>query len=257
VLLFVTKTTTAGSREPSGRQRLTVTGGRPKRGRGIRYGFAALVVLATVLTWGVVSRSKHARLVEAVQDKNSVEVARLLRQGADPNFTFPTDPPKRFWPRFLGRLGVPVYEGFRVSLLVAALSHRDHASASALLEAGADPNVHFGGFNTPALCIAVGNADAHGAVVRLMLDKGADIEASDGYGSTALIEAANANRLDLVKLLLARGADPKAVVGHYGPHTALTAAINKGNAEMARLLIAAGADITLKSRGGQSLIKLA
>src|SRR5687767_15371449 len=52
---------------------------------------------------------------------------------------------------------------------------------------------------------AVRRGDA--ASVTALLDKGADVNAKFRYGATALFKAAERGNLDIVKLLLARGAD--------------------------------------------------
>jgi ankyrin repeat protein len=47
-------------------------------------------------------------------------------------------------------------------------------------------------------------------LVRRLLDEDADIEASDSHGNTALHEAARAQNLSTIVLLLSAGADPDA-----------------------------------------------
>lgn len=75
--------------------------------------------------------------------------------------------------------------------------------------------------------------------VQELLDKGADINEWN-YG-TALVFAASENKLDIAKLLIARGADLNAL-GKNG-WTALGCAAQEGYGDMVDLLIAKGADI--------------
>lgn len=59
-----------------------------------------------------------------------------------------------------------------------------------------------------ALHYAIGKGDND--IVKLLIDKGADVNSSDSYGNTPLMEAADMfdNDDTIIKLLLERGADP-------------------------------------------------
>src|SRR5262245_3231152 len=71
--------------------------------------------------------------------------------------------------------------------LIGALLHDDLAGAKRLLEGGADPNQgRFVGFSP--LLVAIVRQDV--VLVRLMIEKGADIQFRDRSGSTALMWAA-------------------------------------------------------------------
>ena len=75
-----------------------------------------------------------------------------------------------------------------------------------LLEIGADPNVGGEDGNIPLVDASLKGFDA---VVSLLLDHGAGVnKVSAVSGTTALYAAASFGRLSVVKLLLARGADP-------------------------------------------------
>src|SRR4030095_5333613 len=54
------------------------------------------------------------------------------------------------------------------------------------------------------------------ANVTALLDKGVDVNAKFRYGMTALFKAAERGHVDIVKLLLARGADIKVKDTFYG-----------------------------------------
>jgi len=88
------------------------------------------------------------------------------------------------------------------------------------------------------LASSVGNEDAEG-IVTALLQHGADINARNGNGSTALIMAAEHRHPSIVRILLGRGAEINAVSAHG--HTALFLAERHHDKEMTDLLEAAGA----------------
>ena len=81
------------------------------------------------------------------------------------------------------------------------------------------------------------------ARVDALLEAGADIDARDQYGQTALMNAARRGDAPLVRLLTGRGAtlDHTAKFGL----TALMLAVINNHTEVVRLLVAAGADTTI------------
>jgi ankyrin repeat protein len=74
----------------------------------------------------------------------------------------------------------------------------------------------------------------HETVVRLLLEKGAGIEAKDKHGETALIKAAESGYEAVIQLLLEKGADIEAEGGFK--ETALTKAARHGHKAVVRLL---------------------
>jgi uncharacterized protein len=85
----------------------------------------------------------------------------------------------------------------------------------ALLERGADPGVHARGFNgvaplNSAAATTFKPAEACTEIAALLLEHGADADAAQGGGATALHSAAMTRNADLARLLLDRGADPDA-----------------------------------------------
>lgn len=79
------------------------------------------------------------------------------------------------------------------------------------------------------------------------LAEGADVDARDGHGQTALMLAARAGALPVVALLLDHRADPD-VAAKYGL-SALMLAIVAGHGEVAHCLVEAGADLALTGTG--------
>jgi N-acyl-D-amino-acid deacylase len=122
--------------------------------------------------------------------------------------------------------------------LLGALLHNDRAEAARLLRAGADPNEgQF--FGMPPVLLAIVRQDLE--LVRLLTAKGADLNAADRSGSTALMWAAFNETGDatLVAELLERGADPRAA--NKAGETALDWALRRGETPAAGALRKAGA----------------
>lgn len=83
--------------------------------------------------------------------------------------------------------------------------------------------------------------------VRELLEQGMDIDARDGHGQTALMNAAHAGQLELARLLIEKGAALN-VTAKYTLSALMLALIAK-HPRVARLLIEAGADINIRSSG--------
>lgn len=97
-------------------------------------------------------------------------------------------------------------------------------------------------------------------IVRMLIDRGATVNDETGYsGPTALQESAANGHFEVVKLLLAANADVNAApCGFYGS-TALQAAVEGGHLEVLNLLLTAGANINGVSwsiRGGRNTTAL-
>ncbi len=75
---------------------------------------------------------------------------------------------------------------------------------------------------------------------RLLLEKGADVNAHDGYRGNALQAASEMGHEAVVRLLLEKGADVNAQGGYHG--NALQAASEMGHEAVVRLLLERGAD---------------
>ncbi|HUT61814.1 MAG TPA: ankyrin repeat domain-containing protein [Phycisphaerae bacterium] len=122
-----------------------------------------------------------------------------------------------------------------------ASSSGNREVALLLLAEGADVNAQPGGGERSALHFAV--QGGHAALVELLLNHGADIEAkqefsSDADGVTPLLLAAGKGNVEIVKLLLSKGADLKATDNNG--LTALSYAARKGNVPLLRVLVAKG-----------------
>lgn len=121
-------------------------------------------------------------------------------------------------------------------LMYSAL-YADHAMVKVLLDSGADPDAA-NDLGATALMWAVHDVEK----TRLLLDRGAQTEARGDDGRTPLIIAASrAGSAPVVKLLLDRGARANAIAGNGT--TALREAANAADPEVMQLVIASGADV--------------
>jgi len=113
-----------------------------------------------------------------------------------------------------------------------------------LLKAGANPNDRDRSNGTTPLMIAA----AHGndAIIRLLLQKGAQVNAKNTYGETALMYGALRGNPTAVKTLLQAGATVNGA-NHLG-QTALIFAVQRGSVPVAQLLLANGANPRAASR---------
>ena len=128
-----------------------------------------------------------------------------------------------------------------VRLLVEAGADKDKAKNSGetplLVNEIASVSVVHGSGETP---LYIASANGHLEVVRLLVEKGADMDKGRDNGLTPLLAACYAGHLEIVRLLVEAGAD-KDKVKNDGCTPLLVASIT-GHLEIVRLLIEAGAD---------------
>ncbi|KAG9203889.1 hypothetical protein G6514_002050 [Epicoccum nigrum] len=84
----------------------------------------------------------------------------------------------------------------------------------------------------------------HGALVEMLLDKGADVNAQGGYYGNALQAASARGHEQVVKMLLDKDADVNAQGGDYG--NALQAASAGGHEQVVKMLLDKDADVNVQ-----------
>ena len=176
------------------------------------------IMIAGLWTLGVLCAAGDTRLSEAAMQGNSDAVRTLLKEKVDVDAAQGDGTTALHWAAFRDDLemvkwllaaGANVKATTRegaITPLFMACTNGNAAIIGAMLKAGADANA-VNGNGTSALMTAAssGSVDA----VKLLLDRGADVKTKEHvHGQTALMFAAALNRYEVVKLLMARGAEP-------------------------------------------------
>lgn len=153
----------------------------------------------------------------SVAEGNAAHVTLLLEAGIDP--------------------AVP--NAAKRTALWIAVERKQPAALAALLAGGVAPNEH----NAPVLeygktivSQAVDSGDP--ALVRALVEAGADARKVNEYGVPPLAEAARVGNLEMCRILLKGGADPNAAPGGY---PLLFGPVNENHPEVVRLLLQSGA----------------
>jgi uncharacterized protein len=135
--------------------------------------------------------------------------------------------------------------------LLAAAESGDHAAAMRMVSVkGANVNATDADGST-AIMYASANGDLE--LVRALIKAGANVKLKNQLGTSAITEAAIIGSAPIVDALLQAGADPN--FKNPNGETPLMAAARSGKVDAAKALLAAGADINAKETwGGQSAI---
>ncbi|KAH0541631.1 hypothetical protein FGG08_003921 [Glutinoglossum americanum] len=215
-----------------------------------------------LLEKGAVPNARSETLFRAAMSGNEIVVGLLLDGGADPN----------------------ARDNDGMTVLYSA-SRRGHgAVAQLLLERGANPVLGPQGDGYWSF-LHWGTSRGQEAIVRLLLNKGVDVNAQNEDGQTALHEAVHRCYLGIAQLLLANGADAKVrdKVGwtalHYVEHEAMVSLLIEkgahpnaqnangwtalhfsaygGRKQLVQMLLQKGADQNVQDEYGSTALHLA
>lgn len=157
----------------------------------------------------------------------------------------------------VGLLKVLVLSMFFVSLLflnscanlIDAAKKGDTADVKTLLNKGADANAKDKGGWT---ALMEASQNGHTEIVNALLNKGADVNAKFNNSWTALMFASEKGHTEIVKALIAKGADVNAKLNDG--YTALMFASAEGHTEIVKTLLNKGADVNVKDKGGRTAL---
>ena len=150
------------------------------------------------------------------------------------------------------RADVNVKNRYDVPPLALACTNANPRMVDLLLEAGADPKAAPAGEPVLMTAARTGNVDA----VKALLGRGAEVNTPEPLrGQTALMWAAIENHPAVVRHLLENGADVHA--RSKAGSTSLMFAAREGHLETARILVESGADVNQAMPNGATVLMLA
>ncbi|KAK4077918.1 uncharacterized protein Triagg1_3612 [Trichoderma aggressivum f. europaeum] len=150
------------------------------------------------------------------------------------------------WSETYWKTSVMAIDGNLTDLIIASY-YGHHAVVKLLVEEGADIEAKDGDGQTPLLWAAI---VGHETVVKLLVEKGADIEVEDNFGQTPLSRAAENGHEAIVQLLAEKGAGIEAE--REDCLAPILWAAMAGHEAVVKLLIEQGADIEVKDEDGQT-----
>ena len=137
--------------------------------------------------------------------------------------------------------------------LIQAAWDGDSSKVQALLQAGADVNAsNREGLTALMASTSGGRGTGDAGIAKALIAKGADVNAANIYGRTALMEVARNGNLEFVNLLLAHGANVNAKP--TGGVTALMQAALNGHTAIVGALLEYGADPNASDEQGHTAL---
>jgi hypothetical protein len=196
---------------------------------GISCAIAAAAIGLVLTTLVFVAESGARRMLVHAAKTNNIELVKLLTGvGADVNVK--------------GKL--------HHSPLWFACRNGNLEMVNLLLANGADLE-----FSSPQSLLDIASYHCRTEIVRLLLNRGIDVNLKDPYGQTALMAASRGGALDVAKILVEHGADVNAATTHGA--TALLYACDHSAISLAKLLLENGANPEVKATYGDSPMLIA
>lgn len=204
----------------------------------------SVVILTALFAWylgtTVSQDRKNYALIEAVKQQNIAAVQSCLNRGADPNAR-EIRIGEFVWRQYVSDV---TNDRSRHPAIQVALNYRDHtrdpqfSMIKLLLKRGADVNARDSdGVTLLHFCCERQEIE----LARYLLDQGADVNAVDHFGGTPLMWSAGQNRESLITLLLDRGARVNDT--DSSGDTALMRAVQNSAPGAMRILLRRGAEV--------------
>jgi ankyrin repeat protein len=133
------------------------------------------------------------------------------------------------------------------SKFAIAIEDGNLGAIKALVESGAHPDtlIEYGVHKITPLMKACHHGEQE--IVQYLLDKGANVNAADDQGDTALYTAVLARRVEIVRVLISRGA--KVNMRNLRGLTPIASAAWAGSTQIVKILADAGADLRAETHG--------
>ena len=209
-------------------------------------------------------------LIVATRSGDEAMVKLLVERGADTSITDKQGVTALAWATRLNDRAIvellkkagakkPEFlEGSIATALWAAAKNGDAARVRELLSRGAKPDVVVEDREGKHLALVSAAKEGHLEVVQLLIQRGANVNAGAQVSLTGnitpLMAAAKAGRVEVIKALLGAKADlgVKDIGPNSNSETALHYAARGGSAGAIQALLAGGAEINTKARGGRT-----
>jgi ankyrin repeat protein len=137
-----------------------------------------LLLIASTLTTR--SQDKNELLFKAVLEGDKTKVEKLIKEGADVNYTKEVRP------------------SWKMNLLITSITNKQFAISKVLIENKADVNWK-DAFKTSAILYAASSGNVE--LVKLLLANGANINDNDGQGNSVLSAARESENEDMIKFV--------------------------------------------------------
>ncbi len=221
--------------------------------RARQFRLSCLILLTVGVSWPMADDASDS-FYNAIRGNDLAQLKALAAQGGDVNTRDTRAETPLMYAATVGSLdamkfllekGADVNAQNQYGSTALIWSATDLAKVQLLLEHGANPNLASKRGRTALLVAAM--SDRSAPIVRLLLSKGADIQAKDFLKTAALKAATFGNDTETVRLLLDAGLDPNAA-DLPGLTPLMMAAGWNGNLETVKLLLAKGANVNAVSR---------
>ena len=196
-------------------------------------GSLALALLVAVPP-PAMAANRDSRLADAVERQDRQAIATLLKARPDVN-----------------AVNAPQADGATALQWAAHWDDRD--TVDALLRAGANVNAANDHGVTP---LALATENRSSTIVEMLLNAGANPNSAVSTGESVLMTAARTGSVPIAQALMARGANVNAAESLHA-QTALMWATAQQHADVVRLLIAGGADVHARSRVRRRTVQVA
>ncbi|MDD5454971.1 MAG: ankyrin repeat domain-containing protein [Candidatus Ratteibacteria bacterium] len=216
------------------------------------------VVVFLFSTVNIVYADINEEFLKALTGGNKEQVRTLLDKGADINTKDKiSGDTALMWAALVGRIDI-------VKFLIdngADVNIKNNVGNTALMEAALNTPVYLAISmvkdtnmedeilgDTRIMAFQKVYAD----IVKLLIENGADINAKDNKGNTALMMASITGQTDTVKLLIDKGTDVNAK-----NNNGITALMLASGTNTVKLLIEKGADVNIKANDSYTALKIA